>query len=494
MSDPDYDNMSVEELQKIARGDADHEFDNMSEAELERLANPPGMIESGLRGAAQGATLGFADEIAGGAEALFTKKPYEQARDESRANFKRAKDANPGTYTTGEIGGGVATALVPGLNAVKGARGMIGLGAAMGGVAGVGGSEADNAQDMALDFGKGAGLGAAGGAAGYGLSKAVPWAAKTAGEKLKWLAEKSAVNATGATGKQAGKFAPGAGRELLDRGIVRFGDTSEKIAERAGDAVDDAGAAIKSALAGLDEKGATASADNVVAALNQKIESLRGDPSKAGVVKKLESMINDIIETGNSNVPVGAAEETKRGFNKMAGNWLDPDAGEAGKAAYGAYKNEVERAALAADPSLAGKFTDAKQSFGLLEPIREAAAQRAASAGQSHPGGLKDLASIGVGLATGGAPGAVAAPLASRLAAPRISSSVAVASDKVSKFLLKSPKMQQLARTNPPAFRSMAQALSSRVSYGGAMPAAAQFDPTKPADEQEAKQNFVNGN
>lgn len=128
------------------------------------------MLESGARGLAQGATLGFADEIAGGAEALFTDKPYAQARDESRANFKRAEDVNPNTYLAGELGGGLATAVVPGLSAARGIKGAMGLGAAVGGISGLGASEADNASDMALDFGKGAGVGAVGG----GALKAIP--------------------------------------------------------------------------------------------------------------------------------------------------------------------------------------------------------------------------------------------------------------------------------------------------------------------------------
>jgi len=43
--------------------------------------------ESALRGAAQGLSLGFADEITGGVESLLSDKTYDQARNESRENY-----------------------------------------------------------------------------------------------------------------------------------------------------------------------------------------------------------------------------------------------------------------------------------------------------------------------------------------------------------------------------------------------------------------------
>lgn len=150
-----------------------------------------GKLESLARGAAQGATMGFADEIAGGAEALFTDKTYKQARDESRANFKRAKDANPNTFLAGELGGGVATAFVPGLgaaNAVKTVRGAAGVGAALGGITGLGQSEAKDAQGLAVDTLSGAGLGAVTGGglavAGKGAQKGANYLSQKLGPSI----------------------------------------------------------------------------------------------------------------------------------------------------------------------------------------------------------------------------------------------------------------------------------------------------------------------
>lgn len=184
----DFSQLSDEELEKIANAPSKGpDYASMSDAELERIANPPGKLESFARGAAQGASLGFADEISGALESALTNKTYEQARDESRANFKAAKDANPWTSTAGELAGGVGTALIPGLgaaNAAKTLRGAATLGAGLGAATGLGQSEAKDAQGLAVDTLSGAGLGAGFGAAGFGAAKGAEKAANWFGQKL----------------------------------------------------------------------------------------------------------------------------------------------------------------------------------------------------------------------------------------------------------------------------------------------------------------------
>lgn len=179
-----------------------------------------GKLESFGRGALQGATLGFSDEIAGGLESLagslgLTKqnKSYQQARDESRAANAVAAEANPITSKMGEFTGGLATALLPGLGSVgvasKGA-GLGGsvlasakLGATLGGLDAAGKSTAENLGDVAVDAGKGALMGGAVGGVGHLVGKGVSFAAHKGNELLS-----NSVNphvqrllALGATGK-----------------------------------------------------------------------------------------------------------------------------------------------------------------------------------------------------------------------------------------------------------------------------------------------------
>ena len=138
-------------------------------------------IESGLRGLAQGASFGFADELTGGAEALWEAAKgdpatfgelYKRARDESRANYKTAEETNPKSYMAGQVGGAVGTALVPGL----GGAGIAKL-AAQGAAQGLGSSEADllegDLAGAARDTAIGGSIGAATGAIGKGISNAL---------------------------------------------------------------------------------------------------------------------------------------------------------------------------------------------------------------------------------------------------------------------------------------------------------------------------------
>lgn len=74
----------------------------------------PGVAASAVRGVAQGASFGFADEIAAALEGAFTSKTYKQALDESRASYAAARDAHPIAFGAGELAGGVGSAVVGG--------------------------------------------------------------------------------------------------------------------------------------------------------------------------------------------------------------------------------------------------------------------------------------------------------------------------------------------------------------------------------------------
>jgi hypothetical protein len=174
-------------------------------------------LESGIGGAMRGASMGFIDELSGAGEAAgrflgvkgmggeFSdldvdlssfgdtnfKENYKQGRDKKRAMHSRMREANPDSYLTGEVTGGVATGLLtPGLNAVKGLRGAVGVGAGLGGVSGLGNSEASDAQGLAVDTLSGVGIGAAGGAVGFGVGKGLEKASNFVSQKAAPAIEK----------------------------------------------------------------------------------------------------------------------------------------------------------------------------------------------------------------------------------------------------------------------------------------------------------------
>src|SRR5688572_11310673 len=84
----------------------------------------PGLLESAGRGALQGVSFGFADEISGVLRSAFGPKTYTQARDEARARDKAAKEAHPIGFGLSEVlasvGTGVGTAGLAAKAAVKG--------------------------------------------------------------------------------------------------------------------------------------------------------------------------------------------------------------------------------------------------------------------------------------------------------------------------------------------------------------------------------------
>lgn len=84
-----------------------------------------------VRGAAQGITFGFGDEIYGGIKGLGSVlsgndfvSAYQKARDEQRAANQLSNEAHPNMYFAGELGGGIATSLGAGGLA----RGVVGIG------------------------------------------------------------------------------------------------------------------------------------------------------------------------------------------------------------------------------------------------------------------------------------------------------------------------------------------------------------------------------
>jgi hypothetical protein len=101
-------------------------------------------LESGLRGAAQGLAMEWADEGIAKGRSVLTDVPYEQALQEERAKFKRAEEANPYTYRAGLVGGSVAPMFIPGGavgTAIKNAPILTGI--ASGAISGYGANEVE---------------------------------------------------------------------------------------------------------------------------------------------------------------------------------------------------------------------------------------------------------------------------------------------------------------------------------------------------------------
>jgi len=177
---------SFEALDKIVQEGARPEtptFDApfVGEGKIISQQEQPSQLQAGALGLAEGATLGFAGELAGAARAGVAKISgeekdlmdlYRKYRDLSEKTIEESREAHPGTFLAGEAG----SALIPGLGAMglvaKGAKGLstgaklargAGTGAAIGGTAALGTGQADITKGEILpavqEFGVGAALG-----------------------------------------------------------------------------------------------------------------------------------------------------------------------------------------------------------------------------------------------------------------------------------------------------------------------------------------------
>jgi hypothetical protein len=123
-----------------------------------------------LRTMAQGATLGFADELEARAQALLTGKTYDEAVEDIRSKLAAYQEARPIEATAYEVGGALAPALLPGGQASL--LRAAGRGAVEGGIYAFGTGEGDVAERAARIPGGVVG-GGLGGGAGYGVGKAI---------------------------------------------------------------------------------------------------------------------------------------------------------------------------------------------------------------------------------------------------------------------------------------------------------------------------------
>lgn len=446
--------------------------------------------EAGLEGFGEGATLGYLNNIQAATEPLAFKAlnaltgqnveadDYLTARDGYNKRQEQLQKENPKSFGAGQIAGTIVSSL-PVAKAAQGATMLARAGQAAKAGAVYGGLQNTSEKEgeiTTLDHefanrtenaATGYVLGGASSIGADAIAKAGSRAAQSVsnlrnkvGGSLKKSAESLAENSTGATGLQSSKFQKGAGRELLDNGDVQAFDSAENILEKVTKRQDEAGRLIGQSLQELDKKGVTASVDNVVGALEGKISELNKSAGNEKIISQIQKEIDNLVLRGESKVPVSLAEQSKRNFQSRV-NWKNPDLIDQQASAHvsDAFKSEVEAAAKAS-PELAEQFVKSKKTFSVLDPIQEAAERRAAQVKQSPLGGLLDVGTaIGGGVAsddpaTGLAAG-IGMSIARRKVAPRMASTLAVTFDKISKQLLKDPRVVQIAQKSPDAFKSL---------------------------------------
>ena len=310
---------------------------------------------SAVRGAAQGVTMGLADEALGAigvpvqkAMDAFTgnklnenatlKELYQRLRDDERLKDKTAKEANPKTYMGGEFAGGMASTVIPGTQGNTAAK----L-AALGGIQGLGNSTADltegDVTGAAIDTGIGGTLGVAAGkglpaaakGAGWvgdklGINKVAGWLGKKAAkapDALERFAEERSAKAMGATKGTIKKIGEDKIREIgrggLDEGIVTPFATTKTMTKRAQDLMKKGGENMDQAYSAIDDAGAsTFNPLNVASKVDDELGGFYRSPINRGETAQLENTIESILMRGGDNIPLKEAQLLKREIGKVA--------------------------------------------------------------------------------------------------------------------------------------------------------------------------------
>lgn len=255
-------------------------------------------VQSGLMGALQGGTLGFAEEIGGGAKALYdiatTEKElsqlpdlYSKERDILRQEFKKAEAENPAAFMTGNVGAGIGTAFIPGLNVAKGASlaARAGRAATIGGITGLGTSEEETLGGQAADVLGGAVLGGALQAGGEKIA-----------QKLSFDKLKEALK-TGA--KKVGNIVADVPEEVTEE-VIRRGGTQNIVAREADEIANELAAKAAESKATL-ERFKTAGqklGEDVKSSFQNVKESLKSktlEPIRENVLSSIQKLKDDVV-------------------------------------------------------------------------------------------------------------------------------------------------------------------------------------------------------
>jgi len=262
-----------------------------------------GTLEVMARGAGQGLTFDFGDELMGGAEALYDiaatdkelkdyEELYKKYRDEQRKKMKQAAEENPVAYYGSDIAAGILPALLTG---GAGAAASVGktamkqgvkaagkpalkaakIGAGMGAVTGAGTSKAEVLDGELGELGKDVVIG---GTAGAGLGAATPLLVKAGGAGVRKAGSAAKAVAELIPGTEAMKLGYKAGTKgikVSEEGIrVAIKEYSEKLHDTI---------VKKMVKEGLDKKAAIEIADEVGVRINA------GEPIK----EVMDSMVKE---------------------------------------------------------------------------------------------------------------------------------------------------------------------------------------------------------
>lgn len=418
----------------------------------------PSVLESAGRGFMQGGTYGFADELAGAADAARSLpsgaqtlasalspgvaglvslaapdtprsedtgdllRTYLKARDAARAQTHAAEEANPKSFLAGSFAGAAASPGPKGLGAGRLAK----QGAMYGAASGLGGSEADLAKGEILPTLVNTAV-----SAGTGAILA-PVASGLSARFGRFLKEKSQENALKAVGARAGiadvlgnegvRTADDArqlGQLAIDQGLVPPLSTAADVAERTGFALEKQGARIEGVLQDANKTGP---ADFQHAAWRAAQSAMGPNGLTTEAISKsgpAQSLIEKLLAQEGQDASFSALNRFKSDAYKGINYGAEPSlsTGLQQDVARGIRSSIEEQIAERLGPEAADELVSANRAYGGLSKIQSLAGDESrramGRAGVFSPGVL--AASVAAGNP---------APMALKAASPYLNSTV----------------------------------------------------------------------
>lgn len=439
-------------------------------------------LESFLRGGGQGLSLGFGDELTGAVESLFTDKTYDQSRDEARAANRAAREANPWTYTGGDVVGSILPVLASGGEGLmaRGAaklapttiKGLMALGAAQG----AGYSEANDVPGMLRDMGVGSVI-----AGGVGtLAKGAGALAKNLrAPVLEDIAQTRGAKALGTPKRMWAdpKLAAQAKSDaqlMLDNGVIKwnssFGDMAEDVTRLKGDT----GKAIGDFLESVDMRGKFFDVNKAVSDLETlRPRAANGKVLNAGAYADINSKIDTAIETvkahRSKSLDFQTANEVKGVLQDLA-NWnSNKNATLLDKKVAGTFRGSVDKALedVSNTPHNSELFTDFlgdKKIYGAAGRAEDTLWGRVGADNANKSASLTDMVLAAPMLAEQGLGPTTMAVGAKKVAERYGNQAIAHGANKLSK--ISANTLEPMIKANPQFFGKFLPALQQAATKG----------------------------
>lgn len=430
---------------------------------------------------------------------------YKAARDHERTALKQQEKEHPTASGVGDVVGMVGSPI----NKIAKPLGLVGGGAAIGGINALGNSDKEDLGGLAKDTALGAGLGAG---VGVGLGKVTPYVEAGVDKVAKGtrsLAEKFGARALGAergTIKSLGinKVKDAAGQMLDNGGFSPLANTDDLISRNAA-LKDKGGQMMGKAYDAVDSAGAsTFSPLEAAKDVEGKLGDFYRSPINRGETNQLKNTIDSILMRTTSDteaIPLREAQNLKEELGKVA-NWKNnlnvTDKEKMAREAYGIVSEHIDNAVA--------KGSDVIDKAGLSKTLQEgkglysnaSAAEKLLQNKQAREQGngligltdaIAGAGALGYGGATGDWKSAGGIMLAKKGLQKYGAQNAALGLNKVSQMLMRSPSFSSLAQRSPQAFNALATNFSKRLA-----PAKMANVADQPVDEEKAKQSFLEGN